>query len=149
LSSNLRWKQISDPCLVSLMTLEGFFGPWALRWMTPIVSGQTDRSQWDAVAALGTVVVIVLQCNERYARLVTTLGTGHKCFTSCHTRISFLSRAYAQPEKAFSSETHSQNRLDFSLLCSEAIDWTSKHSGTTFESSFAWLDKLIRRGELI
>jgi hypothetical protein len=29
------------------------------------------------------------------------------------------------------------------------MNWTSIHTGATFESSFALLDKLLRRGELI
>jgi hypothetical protein len=110
---------------VTLVSLKsGSLGAGALRWTASIVSGHANRSQRNAIAASGTVIVVVLQSYQGYAGLGTALGTGHKCFTSSHTRISFLSRAYARLEKVFLPR-HSrgirfifpyrvrENRLDF------------------------------------
>lgn len=55
-------------------------------------------TQGDGIAALGAVISVVLQNNKWNERLVATLGTNYKCFTSCHTRISFLLRACHSPK---------------------------------------------------
>jgi hypothetical protein len=94
--------------LMTLVPLKGLFGSGALRWTASIVSGYTYRSQLDTVAASGTVITIMLQSDEGYARLGAALGTGNKCFTSCHTRLSFLSRTMPQSEKASNSDTYSR-----------------------------------------
>jgi hypothetical protein len=132
---------------MTLVPLKGSLGSGAWRRMAPIVSGQIYGSQRDMVSASRAVIVIVLQCCEGNARLGTTLGASYKCFTSCHTRMSFLSRAYPQPEKAFSSEIHSWNRLIFPYCVRKnRLDFKTPWYNLGIEP--ASLDSLFRRGAL-
>jgi len=87
---------------VAFVSLEcALFGLAAGRRMVPVISGDTNRAQRDTVAAAGAVVVIAFQSYDGNTRLRTAMGATHKSFTSCHTRISFPSRAQTRPEKAF------------------------------------------------
>jgi hypothetical protein len=123
----------ADSNLVMFVSLNGFLGSGARQRTVSIVAGQAYRSQRDAIAASGTMIVVVLQRYHGYARLGAALGTGYKGFTSCHTRTSFLSRADARPEKASSSETLWRNPPDLSLPCSKEYIGLQKHLDTKFE----------------
>jgi hypothetical protein len=108
---------------MALMPLKGSFLSGAWRWMAPIISGQIFRSQRDAIATSGAVVIVALQRHEGNARLRTTLGASYKCFTSCHTCISFLLRACARPEKVFSFETHSRREPPALCVRNQGLDF--------------------------
>jgi hypothetical protein len=88
--------------LVALVPLKrALFWLAAGRWMVPIISGDIHRGQRNTVAAAGAVIVVAFQGYDGNTRLRTAIGTTYKSFTSCHTRISFPSRAQTPPEKAF------------------------------------------------
>ena len=88
--------------LVALMPLKrSLFRLAAGRWIVPVISGDIHRGQRDTVAAAGAVIVVAFQSYDGNTRLRTAVGATYKSFTSCHTRISFPSRAQTRPEKAF------------------------------------------------
>jgi hypothetical protein len=82
--------------------------------MVPIISGDIHRGQRNTIAAAGAVIVVAFQSYDGNTRLRTAIGTTYKSFTSCHTRISFPSRAQTPPEKALLARN-----LNASLLCSK------------------------------
>ena len=92
---------IAYSSLTALALMKRVLRSAAGRRLAPVISGHIHCGQLDTVAAPGAVIVVVLQSYDGNARLRTTMGASYICFTSCHTRIPFLSRAYPQAEKAF------------------------------------------------
>lgn len=70
--------------LVAFSLLKLAFRPAAERMLTLILSGHIYIGQRDAGAAQGAVMVVPLQSREGNARLGTTVGASHECFTSRH-----------------------------------------------------------------
>jgi hypothetical protein len=81
------------------------------------ITGGIYRTQGDGIAASRAVISVVLQNNKWNERLIATLGTNYKCFTSCHTRISFRLRASYSPI-GFLPRTISRNAIH-SFFCSK------------------------------
>jgi len=95
-----------------------------------IVSRHTHIGQRNRGTAHGTVIVVALQSHDRNAWWGTALGTGYKCFASCHTCISSLSRANPRKERAFGW---------IFPCCARNTDWTSKNLGMTLDGAYlAW-----------
>jgi hypothetical protein len=94
---------------VALVPLKrALFGLAAGRWIVPIISGDIHRGQRNTDAAAGAVIVVAFQSYDGNTRLRTAIGATYKSFTSCHTRISFPSRAQTPPEKVFFRETFAE-----------------------------------------